>query len=224
MWYFRARKVDLWWEESAALTSEEGCRTDWRVGSKGFSRSGRDPVHFDTDVGYTGVTFTNSSIGVLEIWSLHHVKLNLIFLSNFYKFTVIPQTPSWSLFTLRNSLAQLYFSLRTKNTRVSNPVQGLVGTVLKAKVPGENLYQSWDWEVSWWAVCLSMREDPGRESSMPKGPERGQRGQSDGRRVAEEPQGELPRLGVNCHALGQPCCLSLRGSGKGELECSNMSF
>ena len=60
-------------------------------------------------------------------------------------------------------------------------------------------------------MCGSMREDPGRESSMPKGPERAQRGRSDGRRVAEEPRGELPRLGVNCHALG--CHLSASPSG-----------
>lgn len=51
-------------------------------------------------------------------------------------------------------------------------------------------------------MCRSMTEDPGRESSVPKGPGRGQRGRSGGRRVAGEPRGELPRLGVNCHALG----------------------
>lgn len=49
------------------------------MGSKGFSQSDRDLVHLDTEVGYTGVAFTDLSIGVLEVWSLHRFKLNLIF-------------------------------------------------------------------------------------------------------------------------------------------------
>ena len=73
-------------------------------GSKGFSRSGGDLVHLGTDVGYTGAPLTNSSIGVL---SLHCVKLNSIFKVIFINLLSFLRPSGWSLFTLRNSLAQL---------------------------------------------------------------------------------------------------------------------
>lgn len=66
-----------------------------------------------------GVTFTNLSICVLEIWSLHRVKLNLIFLSNFYKFTVIPQTLWLVSFYFEDQFSPALFFFKNKNTRVS---------------------------------------------------------------------------------------------------------
>lgn len=102
----------------------------------------------------------------------------------------------WSLFTLRTSLAQLYFSLRTKTLGCLNPVWGLAETVLKAKVPGKKMIPKL--RLGRWVneLCAEAWERTHEEKAAC------QKAQGEDS-VAGRMGGGRPRsLGENCHALG----------------------
>ena len=95
------------------------------------------------------------------------------------------------------------------------------GAALKGRVPGKKLYRSCDWEGEL-VSCVQKHERLSKKRKqhveMPRDRTAWPKCQLDGRRAAEVPWGELPRLGVRHH------CLSLRSGGRGELRCNNKSF